>query len=276
MKLSPTMTQTQTTPATPIRTFAGQSVYAAKDVVGAWGTCMAIYGPGGVGKTTLVGRAAGKPHIGKLLVLDAEGGSRVISHLPNIEVMAIDKWDQILAAGNALYEEEHDFGSVMLDNMSEYGSLAMNKIIKPGNIPEIQHWGKMTAEMLAVTRSFRDLTRLRGINVFYIAWDTSEIDEETKVRKRRVNFNPALQDRFPGIVDIVGYLSCLDNPPTYTRVLNFSENPRLDSKFRRNEGEAAMQIPKLIANPDLATIVATLKGGEPFDASKHALPTKGS
>lgn len=259
-----------------LTTFNGLTIIKPSEAI-KFGVCGAIYGPGGVGKTTFAAGACESEFGAPVLDVDAEGGASAVSHISEskLSVAPVKSWKEIDALGANFSLAQFPWRTVLFDNMTEYASLALDAAKAKGgrgvnDQPQIQDYGTATRWILAFTRHWRDIARFTGINVVFIAWDSREKDDETGRISQRVNFTPALQSQFPGIVDIVGYLSTdpkiqlANQGGEYLRWLNFSSNPRLDSKFRRSKNEHAKDIPLLIPNPQFAHILDTIKGGKPW------------
>lgn len=233
------------------------------------GLCIAIYGVAGVGKTTLAAQCAlselGKP----VLVIDAEGGSRAIAHMQDVYIADVKTWKEVLEVSQEVVKTKPEFKTVILDNMSEFQQLNL-KGITGGSVPQIQHYGQNTNEMLNFVRLWRDVSRDLGINVIFIAWESPEKDESTGAIKRDLGFTPSLAKQFPGIIDIVGYLTV---DIRGTRILEFAPSPRNAAKFRRSQSEIAMQIPlKLYYTIDehpMVDLLNTLKGGEKWPVGRY-------
>ena len=257
------------------KTFAGLTVRQATEESPA-GISMAIYGAPGVGKTTLAAQASLSEYGGRVLFLDAEGGTRSISHLDNVDVIDIHDWAQFGKVTNVLANpnEACEWGTIVLDNMSEYQAVNLKHIVGK-DIPQIQHWGQSTNDMLYVTRLYRDLARKRGFNVFYIVWEAPEKDEASGIIKRDVGFTPSLARQFPGIIDIVAYLTV---EADQTRVLSFAPSPRTAAKFRRSRSEAARDIPLVLyynaEDLPMIDLLATLKGGQAWPTGKYTRKTQ--
>ena len=260
--------------------FAGLKVHQATDITDQ-GMCIAIYGSAGTGKTTLAAGAADVKEGGRTLILDAEGGAKAVAHRTDIDVIDINDWPQLRRFAEELVRADViPWDTIILDNMTEYQSVNMRDILKQAgrDMTQIQDFNRNTIDMLTMTRTMRDIARKRGINVILIAWDSPEKDETTGFIKRDVGFTPSLARQFPGIVDIVGYLTVENDPPRSTRHLSFTVSPRTAAKFRRSKNENAMKIPLELwfgeNNNLMADIISTLRYGKPFDAAKYSKPEK--
>jgi len=238
-----------------------------------WGVCMAIYGAPGVGKTTFAAGAADSEYGSPVLYLDAESGIRSISHREDIDVTQITSWSQVQAFINAYkMQAEPRWRTIVIDNMSELQTLSLKAAQGDSEMPQIQHYGKATSDILMFTRTCRDLARTRSVNFIMIAWESPERDEATGIIKRDIGFTPALAKTFPGLIDQVGYLTSADQAP-YLRTLQFASSSRTAAKFRRSQSENASNIPlafsyRLEDNP-LADLLATLVGDKPWPKDKY-------
>src|SRR5262245_27807289 len=199
-------------------------VRRASDLMGSWGTCIGIYGPVGAGKSTLAAQAADSPHAGKVLVIDAEGGARAYGDRDDIDVIPVPDSDDrhvdgmgfqiVEAVLNDLVAGRLKCGTVIVDNMSElnayctYDTLrTYGRNIDRKDRPDQKDWNTTTSRMLLLTRRFRDFSQATGTNVIFVAWDRLQEDRVTNIAKKDMAFNPALANQFPGLIDVVGYLT---------------------------------------------------------------------
>lgn len=232
------------------------------------GMCIALYGAAGVGKTTLAAQAALSPLGSPVLIIDAEGGSRAVAHMQNVYVADVKSWKEITEVSNEVAKQAQ-FKTIVLDNMSEFQQINLKGIVGNG-MPQIQHYGQNTNEMLNFSRLWRDISRDTGVNVIFIAWESPEKDESTGIIKRDLGFTPSLAKQFPGIIDIVGYLTVNQKG---LRVLNFAPSVRNAAKFRRSQTEVAMQIPLQLTyglnEYPMVDLLNTLKGGETWPTGRY-------
>jgi phage nucleotide-binding protein len=262
-----------------VTNYAGLEVRPASKMPNNWGVCVAIYGPGGAGKSTLVASAVDSEDSSPVVMLDAEGGARSIAHLDNVDVIEMDSWAKIDRFTQKLKQDPSPpWKTVGLDNMSEYQSVSLKGITS--GAPQIQDYGKSTLDMLRLTRDYRDMSRTKGLNVFFIAWDAPEKDDYTGILRRDVGFTPSLARQFPGIVDIVGFLEVVD---AKTRKLTLESSPRLATKFRRSQTDIAKTLPGEIwivqqpdgrLKPSMADIIKVLRGVEKWDPAKFPRPQR--
>lgn len=250
-------------------------IVAANDL-GDWGVSMVIYGAGGVGKTTLCAEGAqDSAHGAPVLVADAEGGARAISHRDDIDVATIRNMSDLNTLRDWAMTDNFKYKSIALDNVSEIAAVSLSAIAG-SKAPEIQHYGENTRRVIQIIRDFREIAQRRAINVFFILWDAEDKDPGTGIIKHKLALTPALAQVLPGIVDIIGYLSLASD--NRTRVLSFAPSNKSVAKFRRNRSEAAQSIPLVIPynleDGLMSDILATLRGKEPFPKEKYAARTR--
>lgn len=245
------------------------------------GFCLTLFGPAGGGKTSLASSCAKFFAPRRVLLADAEGGSKVVRGLyPNLDIAKLTRWSQfdnltqlfvqaptsvsIKDGKFTIVEPDEGYAAVILDNLAEYQNLSIRSV-QAGETPTQPEWGRSTADILNKIRTWRDLATLNDLTVIFITWDVDEKDEGTGINKKHVAFTPSLQRQFPGIVDSIGHVSAPDRHPD-VRVLDFTPGPRTVAKFRRAPTSEAMKIPyKMQYGLDdmpLSAILSTLRGGD--------------
>jgi hypothetical protein len=246
------------------------------------GRLIAIYGRPGSGKTDLAASLADCKYAVPVLYLNVEGGAWVFAHRSDIQIVDITEWKDFSTILIRLYQApELPFKTVIVDNVSELQAInVMNIVNQRGTagingtgMPTQANWGASTAQMLNSIRLCKNMAEKFGINFIFNVWEDARKDSVTnQIVKSGIGFTPALARSFPGIVDIVGHLTVKDDPPNYTRILNFAANPHSDAKFRRNRQEVGQQIPLTIAyrtQQPLVDVMNTLIGGEKWPSEKY-------
>lgn len=264
---------TEDKPVVRVTRYGEFEVKSAAEAV-TWGYCILLFSRAGSGKTTLAGSADDSPEDCPVLFIDAEGGTKVISHRPNIDVITVKSWDEIKSITSRLKADPHlKWKTVVLDNLSEFVQLAITKIV--GNSTDqtsLPKYGDMAREVLALVRDYRDLARIRGVNTIIVAWDSAE-EDKAKRPLLTLNATPKLQGDLPGIVDIIGHIDPVDGQPD-RRLLNFEPSSRTIQKFRRVPSDTGRTIPHKIVygidNLPLPDILAALKRGVPFPVERYA------
>ena len=256
--------------STNTKTFGGLEVKKATEAE-AWGVFLAIYGPGGIGKTTLAASAADSKYGAPVCIVDVEGGAWVVSDRADIEIVEPNTWSEIEKFSKDLYNtptENIPWKTVVYDNLSEMRDKCHNEV--PDSVKDDRQVYRIsTNKILDFARRCRETARKKGINIIIILWDADEKDGENGPLIKNMALNPALRISLPGIFNIVGYLTLSQDGQ---RVLDLGVSLKTKAKFRRNRSEVAQTIPERIYNPNMVSILDTLKGGQPFNVKAHEKP----
>jgi len=245
------------------------------------GMCMILYGAAGVGKTPLAASCADSPHGAPTVFLDAEGGTQSIAHYSEdkLKVVQIYKWDELIRWSQQCFKDprNYPFQTTVFDNLSEYYMLAQRYITQDREMPSQPEYGKINQLIISFVEDWRDFTRRTGRNVIFIAWDDRDKDENSIV-KSMLAFTPGVVKALPGKVDIIGHLSVHNNPPYYTRILNFAPSPKSQAKFRRsllgNAQKIPYEIPFHLENMPMPDILSVLKGDGEWPTNKYVIPVR--
>ena len=262
------------------QTFAGFELLAPQAMT-KLGMCMILYGAAGVGKTPLAASCADSPHGCPTVFLDAEGGTQSIAHYDpdKLKVVQIYKWEELIRWSQSTFKDPraYPFQTTVFDNLSEYYMLAQKYITQDREMPSQPEYGKINQLIISFVEDWRDFTRRTGRNVIFIAWDDRDKDENSVV-KSTLAFTPGVVKALPGKVDIIGHLSVHNNPPYYTRILNFAPSPKNQAKFRRsllgNAQKIPYEIPFHLENMPMPDILSVLKGGGEWPSQKYTLPQR--
>lgn len=247
------------------------------------GIKLIIYGPGGIGKTTLLGTAMDTDLGWPALHLNARGNPHVIRRYGD-RMQVIDVTDpalQLQAIRKDLLSDfmagTMPFKTVFLDGLTEMVALDYRK--RYGVMTEVD-WQKhsaTTATILSVLREWSDLADFGPrLNVFFTAGDVPETRTIRGQEKSRseMAMNKALQFQAPLVVNWVGRLYIMEGPPRFTRMLDFTPDEAVHQAKHQIDPEDPLtkQIPMEIYNPSLASIIDTVKGGAPWPSAKHQRP----
>lgn len=242
------------------------------------GVFIMIYGAPGTAKTTNIGKVVQSKYGSPAYLADMESGAESIRgvegheniHIPP-EGQEIVTWERLVKLIDwfeqaPLSEIVHK--SLLLDNMSESLNLWSETFVPNGPM-QIQHWGDYYREVVRLVRKLREISRKKKVNILMTAWENPRENDSGQVYKHDIDFNPALARRFPGLIDIVGYLTVVPGGDGTRRELSFQAHPRTAAKFRRSIAYAnVMEIPEVLKfglkDAPIADLINTLQGGEKF------------
>jgi hypothetical protein len=222
-----------------------------------------LYGEPKVGKTTLVGTAADcEDRLGKLVVLNVESGALALKDkYPDVDVVDIKNFKELQEALNALKFDDHPYGTVALDNMSEGQKLGMEYIFETD--PELNRrydltefadaswkdgsWNRNAEQMRRLFRYFRDLE----MNTIFVAWAKDFSKQESREEKIGPAFSPAFAREAPGMVDVSLYYY-----KKYGKRLLLCES----EDGRHIVGDRNDKLPDVMENPTMRDILAYWDG----------------
>lgn len=231
------------------------------------------WGRPGTGKTTF-----GATFPGPILLLDIrEKGTDSVSNVKGLKVGSIEEWSQFEEVYWYLAKGEHDFKTVIIDQVSQLQDLAMAQAKK--ELGETRDPRKIFGEAGSLMKTwllnYRDLNEL-GIHVVFLAHDrVSKADEgagddqlEPEVGPRVM---PSVASFLNGLVKIIGntYINEAFSIVNKRKVRSVEYGMRLGphayytTKVRSPVGIAS---PESIVNPTFEKLLAIMRG----DYSKPA------
>lgn len=242
------------------------------------GVKLGFFGPGGAGKTTLVGSAVESEFGSPMLYLNARGNPEVLrSKGDRIQVIDVKSYKEVAAIRKDLYADTScPFKSVALDTVSELLALDLRDRYGTNGKVEWQQHAASTADILGMLRDWVDIADWGPrLNVFFVFWDTPEhrTINGREVDRFELQLNKALQSQVPGLVNWLGRVYVATGEPHYTRCLDFRpiETIHVAKHQIDPDDPIAKQIPYQIFNPHLGHILDTLKGGKDFPIQAHVL-----
>ena len=131
-----------------------------------------VYGPSGIGKTTLIGSLPGR-----VLILSAEAGLLSLAFAvgdDRFEVAEIATVDDLVASHKFLSTSSHGYDWVALDSVSEIAEVVLAHEKKKSADPR-QAYGAVIDRVTAAMRAFRDLE----IGVYFSAKQSTTKDDST-------------------------------------------------------------------------------------------------
>jgi hypothetical protein len=244
------------------------------------GVKMGFFGPGGGGKTTLVGTAVESEYGSPMLLMNARGNPEVIrSKGERIQVIDVKSYKEVAAIRKDLYNDPNcPFKSVAIDTVSELLSLDLRDRYGTSGKVEWQQHAASTADILGMLRDWVDIADWGPrLNVFFVFWDTPEkrTINGREIDRMELQLNKALQAQAPGLVNWLGRVYVAEGEPRYTRCLDFRpiETIHVAKHQIDPEDPHARQIPMRIYSPHLGHILDTIKGGKDFPIAQHTLRT---
>lgn len=206
-----------------------------------------FYGLPGVGKTSLAGSAAEIESMGKVLLIDFEGGSSVLSkNYPNVDVAAVPDWSTTEELIFALVDEEHEYKTVILDTAGEAQHFIMAESSDDNPYEKWDDaWRKLTSAVKILHKS--------DMNVIVLAHAENERSEFDGTKQIRPYFQGRRsQNELPKVFDVIGYLS-IDEDDDETRILQ--AKPLSDTVGKDRFGI----FPDVIENPTFEKLVSYME-----------------
>lgn len=242
------------------------------------GVKMGFYGPGGGGKTTLVGTAVESEWGSPMLLLNARGNPHVIaSKSDRIQVMDVKSYREVEDIRKDLAADpDCPFKSIAIDTVSELLALDLRDRYGATTAIEWTMHSASTADILQMVRNYSDLADWGPrLNVFFVFWDTYE---KRKIRgqdvdRNELQLNKALQAQVPGLINWLGRVYVAEGEPNYTRCLDFRPiETETVSKHQIDPNDPIQaSIPMQQYRPHLGHILDAIKGGIPFPTASHTL-----
>lgn len=200
---------------------------------------MCIYGPGGVGKSTLASTAP------KPIFIDAEEGTKAFGARGiDVPVINIKKWSDVQEAWSAI-KDDKSFETVVIDPVGAFLDCLIDQV-KAGSEMNIKKWGEAKDKM----RKFIWTVKSSGKHVIFVAHEELKGDEDVQLRQPLLAAN--LSQELVNLCDVVGHYRVDNNNKRSILV-------RPDGKFSAKDRFDALG--KLVDVPDLKedkTVIAKM------------------
>lgn len=207
-----------------------------------------FYGLPGTGKTRLAGSASEVESMGKVLLIDFENGSSVLSlHHPDVDVAPVEDWQQAEDLIFFLVDEEHEYRTVIIDTAGE----AQHVIMASSNDDNpYEKWDDAWRKLTAAVKILHKSGKLNVILLAHAENERSDFDGRKTVRpyfqgKRSLN-------ELPKVFDVIGYLH-IDEEDEETRILQLK--PLSDTMGKDRFG----MFPNEVENPTMAKLVGFMQ-----------------
>lgn len=170
-----------------------------------------VYGPSGVGKTTLAGSASEVPELSPVLFIDIEGGTLSLRNsYPNVDVVRVQTWSKMQDVYDELRRGGSGYKTVVLDSLTEIQKFSMYGIMeelvrkepdRDPDVPGMREWGKNAEQTRKFVRGFRDLP----LNTIFTALAGNDKDARTGMSLTKPAMNGKVRDEVTAFLDIVVY-----------------------------------------------------------------------
>lgn len=194
-----------------------------------------VYGPSGVGKTTLLAS------VPKVIILSAEKGLLSLRHV-EIPVILIESFEDLESAYNWLTNpsNSHLFDTIGCDSLSEIGEVVLKKAKQNSKDARLAYM-ETSDKMIDLIKKFRDIPNKNFIGICKIE---NLKDEMTGV----VKYFPALpgnklSQKLPYLFDEVLYLGLKTDPATQQTYRFIQSQPDFQVTAKDRSGALAQYEP---------------------------------
>ena len=266
-----------------IRKYGGIEAKSVSTSAADRGLALGIYGPGGIGKTTLAATITDSPIGSPALMLDARANPHVIAskYADRIDILPITRFADVeKVRQDILKDKEFPYKSILLDNVSEmfYQDLR-DRYGATADVDWTKH-SATTADVMQLVRNWYDMTTSsHKVNVIFVFQETPEartIRNQQVASRSEIAFNKALQSQLPTLISFLGRLYQVSDTPPYQRMLSLTPVETVhQAKLQVDPDDPyAKQIPFEVYNPSLASILDTMRGKKEWPTTRHQKATR--
>lgn len=190
---------------------------------------MTVYGPGGVGKTTLAATAP------KPIFIDAESGTKALGARGiDVPIINVSSWRDVGEAFT-LIKNSAEYQTIVIDPVDRFLDLLIDEVRNGGDM-NLKKFGEVKDRM----KRFIWAVKESGKHVLFVAHEAKAKDDDQQLRSPMLHVN--LSDELVNLCDIVGHLR-VDNEGK--RSLRVQPEPKYVAKDRFGALTSLIQAPNI-------------------------------
>lgn len=272
------MTEKKTTASTQaeIAPTEEQNIKIYRPAVTDYKLKMLVYGPPGVGKTSLLATANLHPLTAPILIINVEGGMLSIADCEAIglkqppDVVDLKEFDELEQVFWFLAKGKHRYRSVGIDSLSELQLVNLEGIVKKQlgrmsgsgarreSLDDVwqEDYGTSTLQLRRMVRQFRDLP----LHVFFTCHDVASQDKDRNEIVAPM-LTPKLRTTVMGYMDIIAYMYMdMDSEREGEAVRRALCRPY--GKWLAKDRSPGQRLGLVLDNPSVPTIINKIIGKE--------------
>jgi len=228
------------------------------------GLSLALFGPPGVGKTTLLATAP------DLLLVNFDPDLTSLQDRDDVMTWPGEKqggvvksWQQISAFSAQMLRRKHPFKTVAFDTINGMYDLAYQNVTERGspNRDGRQIFGEANDLVLGIVKDWCMAARETGINVVFSAHSEEKQDGENGPLVLRMSITPGV---VKGTYQRVSNVGCLLELPGVGRHRKLYLHNTAKIVAKVHQPKSGPQLPLEIVDPDLGKMIDHIKGVKPY------------